>query len=126
MAIQFTMARFRGQGASQELRHHWLDLLSLTLQLFASISNRLCRFTRSINISQLSAMDASVRTTMKGAAKCDKHCKLQDSANQQNFERILRFREMPGSMPTSESPCIHVLGPSGWERVSVHQRALCC
>ena len=51
--------------------------------------------------SQLSAMDASVRTTMKGAAKCDKHCKLQNSANQQNFERILRFQDMPESMPTS-------------------------
>ena len=60
--------------------------------------------------SQLSAMDASVRTTMKGAAKCDKHCKLQDSENQQDLERILRFRDMPGSMPTSASPRIHVLG----------------
>ena len=70
------------------------------------ISAASCGF---VTNSQLSAMDASVRTTMKGAAKCDKHCKLQDSANQQNFERILRFRDMPGSMPTSESPCIHVL-----------------
>jgi hypothetical protein len=58
---------------------------------------------------QLSAMDASVRTTMKGAAKCDKHCKLQDSENQQDLERILRFRDMPESMPTSASPRIHVL-----------------
>ena len=31
---------------------------------------------------QLSAMDASARTTMKGAAKCDKHCELQNSVNQ--------------------------------------------
>ena len=31
---------------------------------------------------QLSAMDVSVRTTMKGAAKCDKHCELQNSVNQ--------------------------------------------
>ena len=61
---------------------------------------------------QLSAMDASVRTTMKGAAKCDKHCKLQNSANQQNFERILRFRDMPESMPTSEPHSSHVLGNS--------------
>jgi len=57
-------------------------------------------------------MDASVRTTMKGAAKCDKHCKLQNSANQQNFERILRFRDMPESMPTSEPHSSHVLGHS--------------
>ena len=48
-------------------------------------------------------MDVSVRTTMKGAAKCDKHCKLQNSANQQDFERILRFQDMPESMPTSVS-----------------------
>ena len=65
--------------------------------------------------SQLSAMDASVRTTMKGAAKCDKHCKLQNSANQQNFERILRFQDMPESMPTSALHYSHVLGhPSSW------------
>ena len=31
---------------------------------------------------QLSAMDVSARTTMKGAAKCDKHCELQNSVNQ--------------------------------------------
>ena len=31
---------------------------------------------------QLLAMDASARTTMKGAAKCDKHCELQNSVNQ--------------------------------------------
>ncbi len=41
---------------------------------------------------QLSATDVSARTTMKGAAKCDKHCDLQNSVNQQGFERILRFR----------------------------------
>ena len=66
-------------------------------------------FVLSLN-SQLSAMDASVRTTMKGAAKCDKHCKLQNSANQQNFERILRFQDMPESMPTSELRYFHALG----------------
>ena len=31
---------------------------------------------------QLSAIDVSARTTMKGAAKCDKHCELQNSVNQ--------------------------------------------
>ena len=31
---------------------------------------------------QLSATDVSARTTMKGAAKCDKHCELQNSVNQ--------------------------------------------
>ena len=52
---------------------------------------------------QLSAMDVSARTTMKGAAKCDKHCDLQNSVNQQGFERILRFRDTPESMPASVS-----------------------
>ena len=33
----------------------------------------------------------SARTTVKGAAKCDQHCELQDSANQQEVERILLF-----------------------------------
>jgi hypothetical protein len=31
---------------------------------------------------QLSATDVSAQATMKGAAKCDKHCELQNSANQ--------------------------------------------
>ena len=53
---------------------------------------------------QLPAMDASARVTMKDAAKCDKHCELQNSVNQQNFERILHFRDIPESMSASESP----------------------
>ena len=43
-------------------------------------------------------MDVSARTTMKGAAKCDKHCELQDSVNQQEVERILLFRVILESM----------------------------
>ena len=76
--------------------------------------------------SQLSATDASARTTMKGAAKCDKHCKLQNSANQQDFERILRFRDMPESMPGSEPPTPYALGHGSLCRKSVfvHQHAL--
>ncbi len=34
------------------------------------------------SISQLIAMDASARVTMKDAAKCDKRCEWQNSANQ--------------------------------------------
>ena len=41
---------------------------------------------------QLSAMDVSVRSAMKGAAKCDKHCELQNSVNRQGLERILCCR----------------------------------
>ena len=40
---------------------------------------------------------------MKGAAKCDKHCELQNSVNQQGLERTLRFRDIPESMPASVS-----------------------
>jgi hypothetical protein len=49
-------------------------------------------FIKSCNISlQLLAMDPSARVTMKDAAKCDKRCEWQNSANQENAERILRF-----------------------------------
>ena len=44
---------------------------------------------------------------MKGAAKCDKHCELQNSVNQKVFERILRFRDIPESMPASVSIHFH-------------------
>ena len=83
-------------------------------------SQVLCWPHSAASFLQLSATDASVRTTMKGAAKCDEHCKLQNSANQQNFERILRFRDMPESMPTSESHWLHVLGLLS-KHVFVHQ-----
>jgi hypothetical protein len=52
---------------------------------------------------QFSAMDVSVRSTMKGAAKCDKHCELQDSVNRQGLERILCFWDIPESTPASVS-----------------------
>ena len=57
-------------------------------------------FTKSF-ISQLLAMDASARVTMKDAAKCDKRCEWQNSANQENAERILRFQVTPESISVS-------------------------
>ena len=87
---------------------------------------------RSFRYLQLSATDVSARTTMKGAAKCDKHCDLQNSVNQQGFERILRFRDTPESMPASVSSSVScfwwILRPQGLESVcqlpvSVHQGA---
>ena len=63
---------------------------------FKSICTSTCNFS-----TQLSAMDVSVRSTMKGAAKCDKHCELQNSVNRQELERILCFRDIPDSMPAS-------------------------
>ena len=53
--------------------------------------------------SQLSAMDVLVQTTMKGAAKCDKHRELQNSVNRQGLERILCFWDIPESMSASVS-----------------------
>ena len=46
--------------------------------VYSVFSGALC----ATNFLQLLAMDASARTTMKGAAKCDKHCELQNSVNQ--------------------------------------------
>ena len=40
---------------------------------------------------------------MKSTANCDKHCELQNSANQQTLERSLHFRVIPGSLPASVS-----------------------
>ena len=67
---------------------------------------------------------------MKGAAKCDKHCELQNSVNQQGFERILRFRDIPESMPASVSTSYHASGAflasrqvKAVLRVSVHLSA---
>ena len=54
-------------------------------------------------LPQFSVTDVSARTTMKGAAKCDKHFELQNSVSQQGLERSLRFRDIPGSMPASVS-----------------------
>ena len=38
---------------------------------------------------------------MKDAAKCDKRCEWQNSANQENVERILHFWVIPESMSSS-------------------------
>ena len=52
----------------------------LNLYICAYMPSRVAIHSNSI--SQLSATDVSARTTMKGAAKCDKHCELQNSVNQ--------------------------------------------
>ena len=46
-------------------------------------------------------MDVSAQVTMKDAAKCDKRCEWQNSANQENAERILHFWVIPESMSGS-------------------------
>ena len=75
----------------------------------SSLANGNCYFS-----SQLLAMDVSVRTTMKGAAKCDKHCELQISVNRQGLERILCFWDIPESMPASVSMLCCSSSPAIW------------
>ena len=74
---------------------------------------------------QLSAMDVSARTPMKGAAKCDKHCELQNSVNQWRPERTLRFRDIPESLPASVSmrPCASSASYLAWNRCCACLRA---
>ena len=75
------------------------------LQLIFMVSNLFFNPDQSLfhkSFSQLLAMDVSARTTMKDAAKCDKRCEWQNSANQKKAERILRFQDPPESMLGSE------------------------
>ena len=68
-----------------------------------------CFLLKEINITlQLLAMDVSAQVTMKDAAKCDKRCEWQNSANQKNAERILHFQVIPESMSGSGLLAPHV------------------
>ena len=53
-------------------------------------------------------MDVSAQVTMKDAAKCDKRCEWQNSANQENAQRILHFSDIPKSMSGSGRLIHHV------------------
>ena len=53
--------------------------------------------------TQLPVMGVSAQTTMNGAAKCDRHCALQDSMRQQKDGRILLFRAIPENVFASVS-----------------------
>ena len=46
-------------------------------------------------------MDLSAQKSMKDAAKCDRRCEWQNSANQENAERILRLKVTPWGMSCS-------------------------
>ena len=65
-------------------------------------------------ILQLSARDVSAQTSRKSAAKCDKHCELQNSVSHENLERTLRFRDIPESMPASLSIHFSYLRAHPW------------
>ena len=108
-----------------------LSLFVLTT-IVSNVVSRGGLFWPSFFETQLSATDVSARTTMKGAAKCDKHCELQNSVNQLGFERILRYRVTPYSMPSSVSTDFHasnICQVSAWSCygcVFVCQRAFLC
>jgi hypothetical protein len=98
----FLVQMLAGGGASRSLRAPCSFLLppaSISYVCETRLLTMLCALTS----SQLSAMDVSVRTTMKGAAKCDKHCELQNSVNRQGLERILRLWDIPEGTPASVS-----------------------
>ena len=57
-------------------------------------------------------MDASARVTMKDAAKCDKRCEWQNSANQENAERKLHSGVILQSMSVSGPLYCYALNPS--------------
>ena len=80
----------------------WRFALRSLLPLFLNVC-RSIHYFNTLLFLQLSATDVLAQATMKGAAKCDKHCELQNSENQQNFERILCCRVTPDSMPASVS-----------------------
>lgn len=55
--------------------------LSISIYPFISLSIS-CLLWHKTKSLQLSATDISAQATMKGAAKCDKHCELQISVSQ--------------------------------------------
>ena len=57
-------------------------------------------------------MDPSARVTKKDAAKCDKRCEWQNSANQENAERILHFEVIPQSTSVSGHPYCYAFNSS--------------
>ena len=95
----------KGGGASFGTSSDSFPLPVSLQSKFEIVFSTLCRWLSwaTSTYSQLSAMDVSVRSTMKGAAKCDKHCELQNSVNRQGLERILCFWDIPESMPASVS-----------------------
>ena len=58
-------------------------------------------------------MDLSAQLSMKDAAKCDRRCEWQNSANQENVERILHFQVTPESTSGSGPLALHVFKMNG-------------
>ena len=71
-----------GRGSALEPRVTFAVKLPLLIESHMYMSIALGGLVHLLHQIQLSATDVSARTTMKGAAKCDKHCELQNSVNQ--------------------------------------------
>ena len=87
--IEAFMQELEGDGAGRESLSTLLcDSLLGFLSCRHSLLNKdlapvfFLKWISTLSLLQLSATDVSARTTMKGAAKCDKHCELQNSVNQ--------------------------------------------
>lgn len=52
-------------------------------------------------------MDVLAQETIKGTARCDKHCDLQNSVNHWNLECVLCSWDIPESMPPTASLSDH-------------------
>ena len=87
----------RGSGSESKRTPHFQPHQTLNLNSKGRLAYTAGR-PQPYNVVKLSATDVLAPTTMKNAAKCDTSCDLQNPVNHQNFERILRFRDTPGSM----------------------------
>ena len=104
---------------SQRLSHFAASFIVTRAE--TSIAKSCRAIEQSCKISlQLLAMDPSARVTMKDAAKCDKRCEWQNSANQENAERKLHSGVILQSMSVSGPLYCYAfnpssdLGQSGW------------
>ena len=73
------LVEFRGQHIEVVVHWHAAAAADCKLESFRLLHIML---SATDSIPQLSAMDVSAWTMMKGAAKCDNLCELQNSANQ--------------------------------------------
>ena len=90
------MATFGDRGTSRERAD--LEFASSRLLTDGGSKKEGRRVIAEKRDTKLSATDVLAPITMKNAANCDTSCDLQNPVNHQNFERTLRFRDMPGSM----------------------------
>ena len=69
-----------------------------------------CESSHLVNPMKPLTVDTSAREAMKDAAKCDKHCELQNSANQLKSERTM----LQGGLPLWQVSFSVFLPPTQW------------